>query len=152
MRNDIRSCRVQRIASARIRPGVRVEGAAHASRVRRLEKIDAEARFIPIKPFPGPIDETDLRDTAQAGAGGGRDPGSRPVQAGRARQIRNTRDRDDAAFLLKRWRGVRREGGGRLLDGEEPNGFPWPVVPEPRAPRMYRSRRAENGLDPGVTA
>jgi protein gp37 len=35
------------------------------------------------------------------------------------------------AFFFKQWGGARPKSGGRLLDGEEWNGFPWQIVPEP---------------------
>ncbi|OYX40152.1 MAG: hypothetical protein B7Y91_00315 [Rhodobacterales bacterium 32-64-14] len=40
-------------------------------------------------------------------------------------------DRDGVAFFFKQWGGARPKSGGRLLDGEEWNGFPWKIVTEP---------------------
>ncbi len=40
-------------------------------------------------------------------------------------------DRSGTAFFFKQWGGARPKSGGRLLDGEEWNGFPWQIVPEP---------------------
>ena len=35
----------------------------------------------------------------------------------------------DAAFFFKQWGGARPKSGGRLLEGEEWNGFPSQIVP-----------------------
>ena len=48
-----------------------------------------------------------------------------------ARRLRDVCGRDGVAFFFKQWGGARPKSGGRLLDGEEWNGFPWQVVPEP---------------------
>ena len=37
--------------------------------------------------------------------------------------------RDGVAFFFKQWGGLRPKSGGRLLDGEEWNAFPWRIVP-----------------------
>jgi protein gp37 len=46
-----------------------------------------------------------------------------------ATELRLICDRDGVAFFFKQWGGARPKSGGRLLDGEEWNGFPWDIVP-----------------------
>lgn len=111
--------------------GVSVEDAAHASRIRHLKEIDSEARFISFEPLLGQIDEIDLSGVAWAIVGGESGPGARPMHPRWARRLRDICDRDGVAFFFKQWGGARPKSGGRLLDGEEWNGFPWQIVPEP---------------------
>ena len=111
--------------------GVSVEDAAHTSRIEHLKQINSDARFISFEPLLGPIGAVDLQGVAWAIVGGESGPRARPMEESWARQIRDICDRDDVAFFFKQWGGARPKSGGRLLDGEEWNGFPWRVVPEP---------------------
>lgn len=111
--------------------GVSVEDAAHVNRIGHLKDVNSEARFISFEPLLGPIDEVDLRRIAWAIVGGESGPGARPMQPDWARRLRDICERDGVAFFFKQWGGARPKSGGRLLDGEEWNGFPWQVVPEP---------------------
>jgi protein gp37 len=47
-----------------------------------------------------------------------------------ATDLRDVCLRDDVAFFFKQWGGARPKSGGRLLDGEEWNGFPTKIVPK----------------------
>ena len=109
--------------------GVSVEDAAHASRISHLKDVNSDARFISFEPLLGPIDEVDLQGIAWAIVGGESGPGARPMQAAWARRLRDICERDSVAFFFKQWGGARPKSGGRLLDGEEWNGFPTHVVP-----------------------
>ena len=97
----------------------------------RLKGVNSEARFISFEPLLGRIEDVDLRGIAWAIVGGESGPGARPMQADWARRLRDICDRDDVAFFFKQWGGARPKSGGRLLDGEEWNGFPWQIVPKP---------------------
>jgi len=44
--------------------------------------------------------------------------------------LRDVCRRDGVEFFFKQWGGPRPKSGGRLLDGEEWNGFPWQIVPD----------------------
>lgn len=46
-----------------------------------------------------------------------------------ATELRLICERDDVAFFFKQWGGARPKSGGRILDGEEWNGFPRDIVP-----------------------
>ncbi len=56
--------------------------------------------------------------------GGESGPGARPMQPDWVRRLRDICERDGVAFFFKQWGGARPKSGGRLLDGEEWNGFP----------------------------
>ncbi len=112
--------------------GVSVEDAAHVSRIGHLKEVNSEARFISFEPLLGPIDEVDLHEIAWAIVGGESGPGARPMQPEWARLLRDICERDGVAFFFfKQWGGARPKSGGRLLDGEEWNGFPTNIVPRP---------------------
>lgn len=111
--------------------GVSVEDAAHTSRIDHLKAVNSEARFISFEPLLSPIEDADLRGIAWAIVGGESGPGARPMLPAWARGLRDICDRDDVAFFFKQWGGARPKSGGRLLDGEEWNGFPWQIVPQP---------------------
>jgi protein gp37 len=109
--------------------GVSVEDAAHKGRIDHLRQINSEARFISFEPLLGPIGDVDLTGIAWAIVGGESGPRARPMHPSWATELRFACERFDVAFFFKQWGGARPKSGGRLLDGEEWNGFPWQVVP-----------------------
>ncbi len=110
--------------------GVSVEDALRAKRIEHLRQINSEARFISFEPLLGPVGEIDLSGIAWAIVGGESGPRARPMDAVWATEIRDQCDREGVAFFFKQWGGARPKSGGRLLEGEEWNGFPWKIVPE----------------------
>lgn len=110
--------------------GVTVENAAYTGRIDHLRQINSAARFISFEPLLGPVDEVDLLGIAWAIVGGESGPRSRPMAGAWATAIRLMCQRDDVAFFFKQWGGARPKSGGRILDGEEWNGFPWQILPE----------------------
>jgi protein gp37 len=110
--------------------GVSVEDAAYKGRIEHLRQINSEARFISFEPLLGPIGEVDLKDIAWAIVGGESGPGARPMEAAWATELRLACEHFSVAFFFKQWGGARPKSGGRLLEGEEWNGFPWQIVPE----------------------
>ena len=110
--------------------GVSVEDAAHVSRIGHLQDVNSPARFISFEPLLGPVGDVNLSGIAWAIVGGESGPKARPMQAEWAREIRQSCDRHGTAFFFKQWGGPRPKSGGRVLDGEEWNGFPLHVVPE----------------------
>lgn len=110
--------------------GVSVEDAAHKSRIEHLRQINSEARFISFEPLLGPIGEVDLSGIAWAIVGGESGPGARPMEAAWATELRLACEHFNVAFFFKQWGGARPKSGGRLLEGEEWNGFPWQIVPQ----------------------
>ncbi len=109
--------------------GVSVEDAAHKRRIEHLRQINSVARFISFEPLLGSIGEVDLNGVAWAIVGGESGPRARPMRAEWATELRVACERSGAAFFFKQWGGARPKSGGRLLDGEEWNGFPWQIVP-----------------------
>ena len=130
MRNYIR----KRYGSGRVPShiwlGVSVEDAAHKGRIEHLRQINSEARFISFEPLLGPIGDVDLSGVAWAIVGGESGPKARSMEAAWATDLRLACDRKRVAFFFKQWGGARPKSGGRLLEGEEWNGFPWQIVPE----------------------
>ena len=96
----------------------------------RALKINSDARFISFEPLLGPIGEVDLTSVAWAIVGGESGPGARPMEAAWATELRVACERYEVAFFFKQWGGARPKSGGRLLEGEEWNGFPWQIVPK----------------------
>ena len=93
--------------------------------------MNSEARFISFEPLLGPITDIKLGGIAWAIIGGESGPRARPMHENWVRRIRDICDRDGVAFFFKQWGGPRPKSRGRLLDGEEWNGFPWQIVPKP---------------------
>lgn len=110
--------------------GVSVENAAYKGRIQHLVQINSEARFISFEPLLGSIGEVDLAGIAWAIVGGESGPGARAMEAAWATELRQACERFGVAFFFKQWGGARPKSGGRLLEGEEWNGFPWQIVPE----------------------
>lgn len=80
--------------------GVSVEDSAHKGRIKHLKTINSDARFISFEPLINEVGDIDLKGIAWAIVGGESGPRARP------------------------------KSGGRELEGEEWNGFPWKIVPE----------------------
>lgn len=109
--------------------GVSVEDCAHTSRIDHLKQIASPARFISFEPLLGAIGDVDLEGVAWAIVGGESGPNARPMSEAWVCEIRDQCLRQGTAFFFKQWGGPRPKSGGRLLNGEEWNGFPWQIVP-----------------------
>ena len=110
--------------------GVSVEDAAHKARIDHLRQVNSEARFISFEPLLGSIGTVDLSGIAWAIVGGESGPKARPMALQWATELRDKCEEFDVAFFFKQWGGARPKSGGRLLEGEEWNGFPWQIVPQ----------------------
>lgn len=110
--------------------GVSIENNAHKGRAAHLQQINSKARFISFEPLLGPIDPIDLSGISWAIVGGESGPRARPMEEHWATRLRDTCCAYDVAFFFKQWGGPRPKSGGRLLEGEEWNGFPWQIVPD----------------------
>ena len=110
--------------------GVSVEDSAHKCRIEHLRQIDSDARFVSFEPLLGSSGEVDLTDIAWAIVDGESGPRARPMESARATELRLARNRYWIAFFFKQWGGPRPKSGGRLLEDEEWNGFPWQIVPD----------------------
>ena len=109
--------------------GVSVEDADHKVRIDHLRQVNSEARFISFEPLLGSIGPIDLSGIAWAIVGGESGPKARPMEPSWATELRDRCEAAGVAFFFKQWGGARPKSGGRLLEGEEWNGFPWQIVP-----------------------
>jgi protein gp37 len=130
MRNYVKVRYAGRVVPQHIWLGVSVENAAYASRIEHLRQINSPARFISFEPLLGSVGQVDLTGIAWAIVGGESGPRARPMKEAWATEIRLLCERYGVAFFFKQWGGARPKSGGRVLDGEEWNGFPWQIVPD----------------------
>ena len=110
--------------------GVSVEDAEHKGRIEHLRQVNSRARFISFEPLLGPIGSVNLEGIVWAIVGGESGPRARPMALGWATELRDRCNASKVAFFFKQWGGPRPKSGGRLLEGEEWNGFPWQIVPQ----------------------
>ena len=152
MRNYLR----RRYGTARVPShiwlGVSVEDMPHKTRIEHLRGINSEARFISFEPLLGPAGPVDLAGIAWVIVGGESGPRARPMAPAWATELRDQCRAANVAFFFKQWGGARPKSGGRLLDGEELNGFPWHVVPPGileslRRPASNLPRRNRHGRE-----
>ncbi len=130
MRNYIRRRYGRAHVPTHIWLGVSVEDMAHKGRIEHLRQINSEARFISFEPLLGPIGKVDLSGIAWTIVGGESGPRARPMAPSWATELRDSCEAAGVAFFFKQWGGARPKSGGRLLEGEEWNGFPWRIVPK----------------------
>jgi protein gp37 len=104
--------------------GVSVEDGRAKSRVAHLRSAPAGTRFLSIEPLLGPIGSIEFDDIDWVIAGGESGPGARPIKIEWVRELRDQCRKQGVAFFFKQWGGLRPKSGGRLLDGQEWNGFP----------------------------
>lgn len=130
MRNYVRSRYQNSSVPSHIWLGVSVEDAAHKGRIDHLRQINSEARFISFEPLLGSVGTVDLSGIAWAIVGGESGPNARPMAESWAVDLRDRCQTAGVAFFFKQWGGARPKSGGRLLEGEEWNGFPWQIVPK----------------------
>jgi protein gp37 len=110
--------------------GVSVEDDGHKGRIEQLRQINSQARFVSFEPLLGPIGKVDLSGIAWAIVGGESGPKARQMAESWALDLRDKCELEGVAFFFKQWGGARPKSGGRLLEGEEWNGFPWQIVPQ----------------------
>ena len=129
MRNYVRKRYSGAPVPSHIWLGVSVEDAAHKVRIEHLRQINSDARFISFEPLLGPIGDVNLSDIAWAIVGGESGPRARGMAPEWATELRDRCREEGVAFFFKQWGGPRPKSGGRLLEGEEWNAFPWQIVP-----------------------
>ena|ERR1035437_45302 len=102
--------------SANIWMGTSVENALVMHRVRSLQLIPAEIRFLSLEPLIGPLPKLPLDGIHWVIVGGESGPGARPMQVEWVRQIRERSIAHGVAFFFKQWGGVQKSRTGRVLD------------------------------------
>lgn len=110
--------------------GISVENSDHKGRIEHLRKINSNALFISFEPLLGPIGEFDLTNIAWVIVGGESGPRARSMAPEWAIEIKDKCEQKKTAFFFKQWGGPRPKSGGRLLEDQEWNGFPWQIVPK----------------------
>lgn len=104
--------------------GTSVENADVLDRVKDLQRIPAEVRFLSVEPLLGPIPRLPLTGIDWVIVGGESGPGSRPMNREWVRQIRDRCIARDVPFFFKQWGGPNKKKTGRKLDGRLWNQLP----------------------------
>jgi protein gp37 len=104
--------------------GTSVEDAFVVQRVRLLQQIKVQVRFLSVEPLTGPISRLPLSGIHWVIVGGESGPGARPMQEAWVRQIRDRCHAFGVPFFFKQWGGTNKKLTGRLLDGRT-----WDEVP-----------------------
>jgi protein gp37 len=116
--------------------GVSVETQQYLARVRDLQCVPADIRFLSVEPLLGPIEfeAKTLRGIHWVIVGGESGPGARPMQLEWVRAIRRHCVKHRVQFFFKQWgaftpdgRRVGKKVAGRILDGRT-----WDDVPTQR--------------------
>jgi protein gp37 len=124
MRDYLRHRYGERRGPSHIWCGVSVEDGRAKTRIAHLRDAPAGLRFLSIEPLIGPVGRIDLTNVDWVIVGGESGPGARPIQPEWVRALRDQCVGEGVAFFFKQWGGLRPKSGGRLLDGQEWNGFP----------------------------
>ncbi|HWH40152.1 MAG TPA: phage Gp37/Gp68 family protein [Usitatibacter sp.] len=80
--------------------GVSVENSDYARRIDHLRRTGARVKFLSLEPLIGPLPSLDLRDIDWVIVGGESGPGSRPMDPGWVREIRDQCIDADVAFFV----------------------------------------------------
>lgn len=111
--------------------GTSVESDRYSFRADHLRATSAAVRFISAEPLLGPLPSLDLTGIDWLIVGGESGPGSRPMHADWARELRDRCEGTDTAFHFKQWGEhdgtsvrVGKHAAGRELDGRTWDEFP----------------------------
>jgi protein gp37 len=104
--------------------GVTIENRRFVHRADLLREVPAAVRFISAEPLLGPLEGLNLEGIDWLIAGGESGPRHRRMDLDWVRDLRDQCHRDDVAFFFKQIGGRTSKAGGRLLDGQEWNGYP----------------------------
>jgi len=105
--------------------GVSVESREYVDRVDYLRRTDAMVKFLSIEPLIGQVGDIDLAGIDWVIVGGESGPGSRPMEAGWVRDIRDQCLDASIPFFFKQWGGTNKKKAGRVLDGQT-----WDEMPD----------------------
>ncbi len=97
--------------------GTSVENMLVTRRISDLRGIPAKVRFLSLEPLLGPLPKLSLEGIHWVIVGGESGPGSRAMEAGWVRQIRERCVAQGVPFFFKQWGGVQKSRTGRELDG-----------------------------------
>jgi protein gp37 len=113
--------------------GVSIEDERALHRVADLRAVPAQVLFLSCEPLIGPLDALPLDGIAWVIVGGESGPGARPMKRAWAESIRRQCQHANVPFFFKQWGGVRKDLGGRELNGRTYDEMPvvLPVAPGP---------------------
>jgi len=106
--------------------GVTVESDQYTNRIKDLNAVDAQVRFISMEPLLSDIPNPELKGIDWVIVGGESGPHSRPMRPEWVRKIKEHCHRKDVPFFFKQWGGVNKKKNGRLLDGKVYSQYPTP--------------------------
>ena len=99
--------------------GVTVENADYVDRIDHLRTTGARIKFLSLEPLLGPMPCLDLSGIDWVIVGGESGPGTRPMIAEWALDVRNQCLDKGVAFFFKQWGGFKKKKNERLLAGRE---------------------------------
>ncbi len=105
--------------------GTSVENADYVHRVRILQKIPANVRFLSVEPLLGPIPRLPLAKIHWVIVGGESGPGARTMKEEWVLQIRDRCRTRGVPFFFKQWGGVNKKRAGRVLEGRTWDELPY---------------------------
>jgi protein gp37 len=108
--------------------GVSIEDMRVAHRADDLRRVPAAIRFLSCEPLLGSLKNLSLAGIQWVIVGGESGPGARPMKEEWVRELRAKCRRGRKPFFFKQWGGIHKKKAGRLLDGEEYNGFPETII------------------------
>ncbi len=108
--------------------GVSVEDRRSLLRLDHLRETNASLRFVSFEPLLEDLGELDLTGIHWAIVGGESGPGSRLMEAGWVRSIRDQCRKQGVSFFFKQWGGTRKKLTGRHLDGRTWDEWPISVL------------------------
>ena len=104
--------------------GVTVETADYQWRIKALEEVPAEIRFISLEPLLGPVPQIPLNAIDWVIVGGESGPGARMMRVKWVRDLRDQCRKKHVPFFFKQWSGARKKKNLPMLDGRTWESYP----------------------------
>jgi protein gp37 len=108
--------------------GVSVEDSRVLSRIRHLQRIPAQVKFLSCEPLIGPLDGLPLQGIDWVIVGGESGSGARPMHKNWVNSILRQCRKAGVNFFFKQWGGVRKDMTGRVLNGRTYDEMPQQTV------------------------
>ena len=105
--------------------GTSVEDKRSCSRIKHIQNMSANIKFLSVEPLLQSIGNADLSGIQWVIVGGESGPKARPIEAEWVREIRNQCKKKKIPFFFKQWGGFRPKAGGRELDGRTWDQYPF---------------------------
>lgn len=98
--------------------GVSVENKAVINRIKDLQKVNSNIKFLSLEPLLGPLHNIPLNGIDWVIVGGESGPYARPIEQNWVQDIRDQCLSSDTPFFFKQWGGFNKKKNGRLLEGK----------------------------------